>query len=185
MPSAPWASPAVEGVASASSEESSSSEASFTSSGKASAGVPEAAAEPTPRPPVQLPRPSRAPRLPPSEGGLATRRRRGHTSGRCGFELSPDPLAARRSIVGPPPAVNKMSIDALGIPEADKPKLHALVTAAAKEDFKPKKTISEQKRHRMAAAILYLEAHEPRSAVCIRSWGACALLSRKVNNEAT
>jgi len=63
--------------------------------------------------------------------------------------------------------------------------LHALVATAAHAYFKPKKTFSDQKRHRMAAAVSYLELHEPRLAVCVRFWGACALLSRKANNKAT
>jgi len=78
-----------------------------------------------------------------------------------------------------------MSIDRLGIPKGDIRHLHALVATAAHAYFKPKKIFSDQKQHRMATAISYLKLHEPRLAVCIRSWGACALLLRKANNKAT
>jgi len=85
----------------------------------------------------------------------------------------------------PPPPINKMSIDTLEIPKGDMRHLHALVATAAHAYLKPKKIFSDQKQHRMATAISYLELHEPRLAVCIRSWGACVLLSRKAHNKAT
>ena len=32
--------------------------------------------------------------------------------------------------------------------------------------------------------MVYVEHHEPRLDACVRSWGACALLSRAINNKA-
>jgi len=32
--------------------------------------------------------------------------------------------------------------------------------------------------------VVYVEHHEPRLAACVRSWEACALLSRAINNKA-
>lgn len=184
-PSALRASAVVDGAESLSSEESTAP------SGEAPAdalgGASEHALRPDPSqlPRVDLPRRSLPLHVTPSSGEPSTRRARGHTTGRCGFEFSQDPHAARRTAVAPPPAVNKMSIDTLGIPKGDMRHLHALVATAAHAYLFLRKTFSDQKRHRMAAAISYLELYAPRLAVCVRSWGACALLSLKDSNKVT
>ena len=164
--SAPRASAVVDGAESPSSEE--STESSGEAPADALGGASQHALRPAPsqRQRVGLPRRSRPLHVIPSSGEPSTRRARGHTTGRCGFELSQDPHAARRTVVAPLPAINKMAIHTLGIPKGDmRHHLHALVATAAHAYFKPKKTFSDQKRHRMAAAISYLELHEPRLAV--------------------
>jgi len=76
-----------------------------------------------------------------------------------------------------------MCIDAFGIPKEEIQDNHALVAAAAKDYFKPKKMFSKQKQHRKAAAISYLEEQALRLAECVRSRGACSLLSLKAKKR--
>lgn len=44
---------------------------------------------------------------------------------------------------------------------------------------------TSQERDAIAAAVVYLEAHVPKLAVCKRSWGPCTLLARAVNTRMT
>jgi len=103
-----------------------------------------------------------------------------------GFVLDIDPHAARRSVEIPEncPAINRMSVfnePALGISNADKKHLR-LLTSRAIEYCQKDRPFWQQARHIIAGAITYLELHEPRLALCVRSWGSCSLLSKRVNN---
>jgi len=160
-------------------------------------------APPAPAPPVlpgprrraHLPRPSRLPAAS-STGGGATetpcrcrqpRRGRAHTNGRGGFDLPADPHAVARTLAAPPPPVNKMPVfgnDAVGIPPDRVLFVRSIVRAAVKEYFTSYLTWGYQHSQDMEQAITYVELHEPRLAACVRSWGACALLSRAINNKA-
>ena len=138
------------------------------------------AASRPPPPPVSLPSPSR-----PAKVG----RRRFRTNGRMGFELDYDPHAARRTVDIPEAkSVNRMKVfgsPALGIPISDAKRLRGLVRRAA-ADFVTgeRQTFRTQSWDVLEKAITRLELDEPRLAVCVRSWGACALLSRTANNAA-
>jgi len=147
-----------------------------------------------PRRRVHLPHPSRPAASNSPTGGCAARaccqpmrRGRAHTSGRCGFDLPADPGAAARTLEAPPPPLNKMAVygnDAIGIPPDRERFVRALVRAAVKEYFVGWHTWGHQEEEAIALAVVYVEHHEPRLAACVRSRGACALLSRAINNKA-
>lgn len=109
---------------------------------------------------------------------------RGRTSGRGGFEFDKDKHAGRRSVPMPTgKSVNRMKVvgaPELGISAADEKELHRLTKRAA--TYFEKATFCNQPRATLASAIEFLEDLEPRLAVCQRSWGACALLSRLATN---
>jgi len=109
----------------------------------------------------------------------------GRTNGRMGFVLDEDAHAVRRTVPVPEgsPSVNRMQVfdvPALGIPGAEKKHINRLTKRAA-EFFLNDRPFCQQARHVIAGAIIYLEQHEPRLAVCVRSWGSCALLSKRAN----
>jgi len=81
--------------------------------------------------------------------------------------------------------VNFVGASSLGIALADAGRLRALARRAAAEFARgegERQTFRSQTRAAMEKAIHYLEGNEPRLAVCERSWGACALLSRAATN---
>jgi len=103
-----------------------------------------------------------------------------------GCVLDADPHAARRSVEMPEncPSINHMSIidePALGISNADKKHLR-LLTSRAVEYCQKDRPLCQQARHIIGGAITYVELHEPRLALCVRSWGSCSLLSKRVKN---
>lgn len=69
----------------------------------------------------------------------------------------------------------------LGIHEADRPALTVLVAGAMR--YLPGKTFCNHSGAQITAAVSHLEGGEPRLAVCIGSWGACALLSRSLSRS--
>jgi len=105
------------------------------------------------------------------------------TNGRMGFVLDEDAHAARQTMPVPEgsPSVNRMQVSdmpALGIPGAEKKRINCLTKQAA-EFFLNDRPFFQQGRHVIAGAIIYLEQREPRLAVCVLSWGSCALLSKR------
>jgi len=71
----------------------------------------------------------------------------------------------------------------LGIPATDAKRLRGLARQAAAGLVKGKgQSCCSQSRAPLETAITLLEQKEPRLAVCERSWGACALLSRTITN---
>jgi len=127
------------------------------------------------RPLVVLPVPSR------SRGAGRTR---GTTNGRCGFDLHPDPDAARRAVAIPAAAVNRLPVfQVLNISGPDVIHIKRLAKSAAKV-FDPLVTFCAQARVDIDVAVRHLERFEPRLGVCVRSWGACCLLSKVANNSA-
>jgi len=74
--------------------------------------------------------------------------------------------------------------DAVGIPPDRVLFVRSIVRAAVKEYFTSYLTWGYQHSQDMEQAITYVELHEPRLVACVRSWGACALLSRAINNKA-
>ena len=108
---------------------------------------------------------------------------------RSGFVLDDVPNAARRVVAVPDGAssVNRMrlvGVAAVGIPdnEVEVRRLRQ-VTHLAATHFNKTKPFCQLERLVLGHAIAYLELHEPRLAVCVRSWGACALLSRLSNKR--
>jgi len=126
-------------------------------------------------PRVPLPAPSR-PRT--------AERIRARSSGRRGFQLNSYKHAGRRMVAMPAAKpVNRMQVvgnPGLGIASADALHLRRLTKRAA--TYFIKDTFCKQPTVIIASAIEYLEEWEPRLAVCERSWGACALLSRHATN---
>jgi len=116
--SAPRASAVVDGAESPSSEE--STESSGEAPADALGGASQHALRPAPsqRQRVGLPRRSRPLHVIPSSGEPSTRRPRGHTTGRCGFEFSQDPHAARRTVVAPFPRSTRCQSTRWGSPRA-------------------------------------------------------------------
>ena len=111
-------------------------------------------------------------------------RTRGTTNGRCGFDLHPDPDAARRAVPIPAAAVNRLPVfDSLNISGLDVVYVKRLAKSAAKV-FDPLLTFCAQARTDIDVAVRHLERYEPRLGVCVRSWGACCLLSKVANNSA-
>ncbi|OSX77966.1 hypothetical protein BU14_0126s0005 [Porphyra umbilicalis] len=144
---------------------------------------------------ANVPRPSRPPVERRSDGEEADhqcsckrpRRGRAHTNGRGGFDLPDDRHAAVRTLEAPPPPLNNMPVygnDDVGIPPDRVRYVRGLVRAAVKEYFTSYHTWGYQEWSDMRQAITYVEQQEPRLAICVRSWGACALLSRAINNKA-
>jgi len=74
--------------------------------------------------------------------------------------------------------------DAVGIPPDRVLFVRLIVRAAVKECFTSYLTCGCQHSQDMEQAIIYVELHEPHLAACVRSWGACALLSRAMNDKA-
>jgi len=116
-------------------------------------------------------------------------RRRIRTNGRMGFQRDPDPHAGRRTVAMPVArSVNRMKVSgasSLGVAPTDANRLRALARRAAAEFARgegERQTFCSQTRAAMEKAIHYLEGKEPRLAVCERSCGACALLSRATTN---
>lgn len=161
-----------------------------------------------PRPPptrLMLPRPSVAGHRPDAAEAGATSRTRGDSTvgrssalpglaarvgrfnGRLGFDVDPDPNAERRTVSSPAGvSVNRMSVfthPAIAIPEADQAHVHT-VTKQAAQFFNKKVHFCKQTRGAINDAVAYLELWEPRLAVCVRSWGACSLLSSIANDAA-
>jgi len=106
-----------------------------------------------------------------------------------GFQLDPDPHAGRRTVAIPVArSINRMKVvgaSPLGIAPTDANRLRALARRAAADFARgegERRTFCSQTRAAMEKAITYLEDNEPRLAVCERSWGACALLSRATTN---
>lgn len=128
-------------------------------------------------------------RMPQRSPTWPARRGRGFTHVRMGFVLDEDPNAARRVVAVPDRAasVNRMrvvGVAAAGIPDKEVDVRHLLhVTRLAATHFNKTKPFCQQERIVLGHAIAYLELHEPRLAVCVRSWGACALLSRVSNKR--
>lgn len=92
-----------------------------------------------------------------------------------------------RTVSAPPPPLVEMEAytDAdLGISAAEARDAKGKVRTVVKS-FNPELTFTNQERDAIAAAVVYLEAHLPKLAVCKRSWGTCALLPRAVNNRTT
>ena len=114
----------------------------------------------------------------------------GRANGQMGFVLINDQNAARRVVAMPEDAtaVNRMTVlgaPALGIPDYSETKLRLRqLTHLAATHFDGTKSFWRQEWDTIAGGIVYLELHEPRLAVCERSWGACALLSKLSNNRA-
>jgi len=103
-----------------------------------------------------------------------------------GFVLDIDPHAARRSVqmLENCPFINRMSVfdePTLGVSNADKKNLR-LSTSCAIEYCHKDRPFCQEARHITTGAITYLELHEPRLALCVRSWGSCLLLSKRVKN---
>ncbi|KAK1867032.1 hypothetical protein I4F81_009542 [Pyropia yezoensis] len=69
----------------------------------------------------------------------------------------------------------------VGLCEADRPALVAKAEAIV-QDFNPRASFCQQARVILERAVLALECHEPRLALCKTSWGACSLLSKAANN---
>jgi len=85
-------------------------------------------------------------------------------------------------------SVNRMKVfgsAALGIPISNAQRLRGLDRWAAAEFVKgERQTFCTQNRDVPEQEVTRLELDEPRLAVCVRSWEACALLSRTANNAA-
>ena len=95
---------------------------------------------------------------------------------------------AGRTLAAPPPPINKMPVygsSAVGIPPDRERFVRSVVRAAIKEYFTSCHTWGYQARQDIEQAVSYVELHEPRLRACVRSWGACALLSRAINNKAS
>jgi len=104
-----------------------------------------------------------------------------------GFTLDHDPHAGRRSVPVPvATSVNRMKVVgelSLGIPATDAKRLRGLARQTAAGLVKGKgQSFHSQSRALLETAITFFEQKEPRLAVCERSWGACALLSRTITN---
>jgi len=72
------------------------------------------------------------------------------------------------------------SNEAIGIPQF----VRGLCRAAENDDNTGWHTWGHQEKKDEALAVVYVEHHEPRLAACVRSCGACALLSRAIYNNA-
>jgi len=95
---------------------------------------------------------------------------------------------AGRTVAAPPPPVNKMPVygnSAVGIPADSERFIRSIVRAAIKEYFTSCHTLGYQTRQDIEQAVSYVELHEPLRRACVRSCGACALLSRAINNKAS
>lgn len=125
---------------------------------------------------VALPRPS------PTRRGAGVARSRARTNGRGGFTWT-EGSREHRTVPPPKPSIAKNNVynSNIGISERDRPRLAACVAGAM--GYLPGKTLCNHSRAQLEAAISYLEAAEPRLAVCIRSWGACSLLSRALSGR--
>ena len=111
----------------------------------------------------------------------------GRTNGRLGFDVDPDANAAPRTVSSPEGvSINRMPVlahPAINIPEHDQTHVHALAKQAAGL-FNKEVSFCRQTKEALNGAITYLELWEPRLTVCIRSWGACSLLSSVANDAA-
>jgi len=121
--------------------------------------------------------------LPDPYWSRAAGRTRDTTNGRCGFELHPDPDAARRAMAIPAATVNRLpDFDVLNISGLEVLHFKRLKKSAAKV-FSPLVTFCAQGRVDIDVAVRHLEWFEPRLGVCFRSWGACSLLSKVADNS--
>lgn len=101
--------------------------------------------------------------------------------------LANDAHASIRTVDAPPPPLVEMEVFtdpdlSISLSEADAAKGHVRLVV---KSFNPELTFTNQERDTIATAVVYLEAHVPKLAACKRSWGACALLARSVNNRTT
>lgn len=116
--------------------------------------------------PAGMPRSAgRASREEPNKG----RPSRARTSGRGGIVLTNDPNAARRTVDAPAAtAINRMNVflePDVGLCETDRPALVAKAKAIV-QDFNPRASFCQQARIILEHAVLALDCHEPRMALC-------------------
>lgn len=130
------------------------------------------------RRPVVLPRPS-AP-----AGAAAGRRVRRFTSGRGGFVLSGVPTVAR-SLRKTNSVINKINVftdEDLNF-SSDEKKLLVHRVAKLVAEHLPGNTFTANSSTAIEQAVTELEEFNPKLQACIDSWGACALLSRKLSSR--
>lgn len=109
----------------------------------------------------------------------------GRTNGRMGSVFDEDAHAAWRTVPVPEksPSVSRVHfvyVTALGISGAAEKHIIRLTKRAAGFSLNDR-PFFQQARHIIGGAIIYLEQHEPRLAVCERSWGSCALQFKRAN----
>ncbi|OSX71917.1 hypothetical protein BU14_0490s0015 [Porphyra umbilicalis] len=123
----------------------------------------------------------RSPKSPPASGRSCRPCAHRRTSGRGGVYL--DDV---RAVEAPTPVIAKINVlkdGDLGLGEADRMRLRRYVAFATKHILGSTKPFCSHEDDNQRRAVAYLEEREPRLAVCVSSWGACALLSRGLQHR--
>jgi len=91
-----------------------------------------------------------------------------------------------RAVEAPRPVIAKINVlkeGDLGLGEADRVRLRRYVAFAIQHILGSTESFFSHEDDKQRRAVAYLEEREPRLAVCVSSWGACALLSRGLQHR--
>ena len=133
-----------------------------------------------PSAPSPSPHPRRRRRSTGRRGGPSVGRR---TNGRGGLFMEGD-----RSVAPPKGVIAKINVSAedgsgLGLDKGDQQRLKKAVAFAIKHILGGVETFCDHEEAKLRSAVEFIEEREPRLSVCESGSGACALLSRALDNR--